>query len=247
MRLDKDMESESFTGGFHYSHIRTEHLGASNYTLVTIALDVTGSLKGFESDLSNCLTTAIESCKKSPRSENLLVRVIFFSSSFAGGINELHGFKSLADIDLKDYQNISTGGGTPLFDAAFSAIGATNAYAEKLHADDFESNGIVFIITDGDDNESSMTPSLIRKEVEKGVKSEAIESNLAILIGVNAAQYRSYLERFQIEAKLDKFIDAGDATPGKLAKLAEFVSQSVSSQSQAMGTGGPSQDISATI
>ena len=42
-------------------------------------------------------------------------------------------------------------------------------------------------------------------------------------------------------------IDVGDATPRKLAKLAAFVSQSISSQSQALGTGGPSQNIAATI
>ena len=47
--------------------------------------------------------------------------------------------------------------------------------------------------------------------------------------------------------QISQYIDAGAATKGKLAKLADFVSQSVSSQSQALGTGGPSQNISATI
>ena len=42
-------------------------------------------------------------------------------------------------------------------------------------------------------------------------------------------------------------IDAGDATPAKLAKLAVFISTSISSQSQHLGTGGPSQQIAATI
>jgi hypothetical protein len=36
-------------------------------------------------------------------------------------------------------------------------------------------------------------------------------------------------------------------TEGKLAKLAGYISQSVSSTSQALGTGGPSQNIAATI
>ena len=55
-----------------------------------------------------------------------------------------------------------------------------------------------------------------------------------------------FLDGFATEAGM-KYLSAGDATNGKLAKLAEFVSQSVSSQSQSLGTGGPSQTIAATI
>jgi hypothetical protein len=55
---------------------------------------------------------------------------------------------------------------------------------------------------------------------------------------------KSYLENFRINAGLDEYISIGDATAGKLAKLAQFVSQSVSSQSQALGTGGASQPVS---
>ena len=42
-------------------------------------------------------------------------------------------------------------------------------------------------------------------------------------------------------------MDIGDATPGKLAKLANFVSESVSSQSQALGSGAPSETLNLTI
>ena len=48
-------------------------------------------------------------------------------------------------------------------------------------------------------------------------------------------------------AIMTKFIDAGAANERSLAKLADFVSQSISSQSQSLGTGGPSQNISAVI
>jgi hypothetical protein len=58
---------------------------------------------------------------------------------------------------------------------------------------------------------------------------------------------KSYLDAFKRDAALDEYISAGDATAARLAKLAAFVSQSISSQSQALGTGGPSQAISATI
>ncbi len=246
-RLDQMEDGKIPGGNFTFSAIRTEHLGASEYTLVTIAVDITGSVDGFEDQLRQCLITAVNSCKKSPRSDNLLIRVILFSSSLQGGIKELHGFKPLAEINPDDYENFNPGGGTPLVDATYSAIGATNAYSKTLYDDDFRNNAIVFIITDGDDNASVMKSSAIKKEIEKGIKGEFLESMVSILIGINAAQYLTELQSFQIEAGLDQFIDAGDVSERKLAKLADFVSQSVSSQSQAVGTGGASQNISTTI
>ncbi|MBU4331919.1 hypothetical protein KKD19_00635 [Patescibacteria group bacterium] len=250
------MEIGNISGmqGFKFSGVRTEHLGATEYTVVTVAVDETGSIQEFQNDLLKCLIAAVESCKKSPRSDNLLLRVIKFSTAFSGGVKELHGFKPLADIDPQnDYAQLWPGGQTPLYDATFSSVGATIAYAEKLMADDFLVNGIVFVITDGleyplpPNNPSSATPAMIKREVEKAIVGENIESLVTVLIGINAGQYLQELTTFQQNAGIDKYIDAGDATKGKLAKLAEFVSQSVSSQSQALGTGGPSQNISAKI
>lgn len=235
---------------FKFSGTRIENLGATEYTLVTIAVDLTGSVEDFKDALRKCLITAVKSCKKSPRSDNLLIRVIFFSESYPGGVQELHGFKLLSEIDPdNDYPELRPSGRTPLFDAAFSAVGATNTYAKQLMDNDFLANGIVFIITDGDDNCSSVTTQMVKKQVSDAVKGEHIESLITILIGINLTDsyYKGKLESFKDDAGLDQFIDAGQATEGKLAKLAEFVSQSVSSQSQSLGTGGPSQNISATI
>ena len=248
MMNDDTMETGKIGGAqaFQFSGTRLDRLGATEYTLVTVAVDVTGSTSYFADELRKCLIAAVDSCKKSPRSNNLLLRVILFSSSLKGGIEEVHGFKPLGEIDPNSYQTFSPQGMTPLFDAAFSAVGATNAYAKKLTTQDFLVNGIVFVVTDGDDNTSCSTMKMVKTEVERGVKSEEIESLLGVLVGINAQDFRPQLEAFE-KATGFKYIDAGEATKGKLAKLAEFVSQSVSSQSQSLGTGGPSQNISATI
>lgn len=232
---------------FKFSGIRTEHLGASEYTLVNIGVDISGSVDDFAKELRDCLIQAVESCKKSPRSDNLLLRVFLFSSTLSEGIQEIHGFKPLAEINSSDYPELYPAGGTPLYDAVYSAVGSTNAYAKKLYDDDFMTNAINFIITDGDDTSSQLNPQAIRKEIKRALKDEFIESVISILVGINTLYYKSSLDKFKTEAELDSFIDAGDVTPGKLAKLAEFVSQSVSSQSQSLGSGGPSQNVSATI
>lgn len=249
-RLNDTMENGKIGGmkGFGFSGIRTEHLGATEYTLVTIAIDVTGSVGGFEVELRRCLIAAVDACKKSPRSDNLLLRVILFSSIYQNGVEEIHGFVPLAGIDpQKDYPQLRTGGGTPLYDACYSAIGAMNAYGKKLVDDDFGVNAIAFVITDGDDNTSQATENMIKQEMVQAVSGEVLESMISVLIGINASSYQQELSNFQQNAGITQFIDAGAITTGKLAKLAAFVSQSVASQSQAMGTGGPSQNVSATI
>ncbi|UCE66565.1 MAG: hypothetical protein JSU85_00700, partial [Candidatus Zixiibacteriota bacterium] len=55
---------------------------------------------------------------------------------------------------------------------------------------------------------------------------------------------KAYLDDFKDKANLQQFVNAGNATPKTLAKLANFISKSISSQSQSLGTGGPSQSLS---
>lgn len=242
-----NLETHAMAGNFSFTGARIANLGATEYTLVDIEVDMTGSVGGFRDELINMVKTAIDACQKSPRSDNLLVRVAAFSSSYPKGLLEVHGYIPLADIDVADYDVLSPGGATPLFDACFTGIGSMNVYAKMLADQDFLANGITFIITDGEDNVSASSPAMVAQEVKKAQRAEDLESHVSVLIGINVGQCKPALERFQREAEITQFIDAGDATKGKLAKLAAFVSQSVSSTSQALGTGGPSQSIAAVI
>jgi len=230
-------------GNFQFSAVRIEDLGATEYTLVTIICDISGSVRSFSTELLNAIKTVVEACQKSPRADNLLIRLLHFNDD----IFEIHGFKNLVDINVNDYEPLHPQATTALFDASFDGIGATIEYAKRLVDQDFDCNGAVYIITDGMDNASTMVPSAIKDIVDKAMTQEEIESLITILIGIQdpnsrwAGDVKRALEKFKDEANLSEFIDAGDATPQKLAKIANWVSESVSSQSQALGTGGPSQ------
>jgi len=243
---DDGMQSHRIGGSsFSFQGARIDSLGATEYTLVNINVDVTGSTQPFADELRKMLITAVDACKKSPRSDNLLVRVVLFSSVL--GVSELHGFKPLSQIDPNDYPAFQPDGMTNLFDAHYAGVGALVQYGEQLMGNDFLANGIDFTITDGVNNSSVATPKMSAKAIKEAKQGEKLESLVTVLIGINAAQYKRELEEFKAQAEIDQYIDAGEATKGKLAKLAAFVSQSVSSQSQALGTGGPSQNIAPTI
>lgn len=226
-------------GNFAFSGMRPENLGATEYTLVTVVTDKTGSVSGFESDLVAMKCAIIEACKKDPRAEFLMLRNVWFNSQ----VDEEHGFVELAKVDPAQFQKPFCTGLTALYDAVYTSVAASNQYAKTLSDNDFGVNAVVFIITDGDDNISSHTVNDVKAELTRGVKQEYLESINVILIGINAKQCINKLQSFKTNADLTQFIDAGDATPQNLARLAQFVSKSISSQSQSLGTGGASQAL----
>ena len=249
---DTDTMDTSHVGSgvhaFQFSGTRLQHLAglATAYVLVTIAVDETGSTSGFEHELRNMLIMCVNSCKKCPTATNLLLRVIKFSDALPGGIEEIHGFKPLGEIDPKTYPAFKPGGSTPLYDTLYTVVAATNAYGSQLAAGDYDAAGITFVITDGLDNTSKSTRAMVKNEITKAVSGETLVSFVSVVVGINAASCKAELDKLAIETGA-QFRDAGDATEQNLAKLAAFVSQSVSSTSQAVATGAPSQPISATI
>jgi hypothetical protein len=239
--------------GFDYTNVSIDKLGASEYTIVQIVVDQTGSVQPFKTDLENMLSMSLEACQKSPRALNLIARSTAFNADFGKKtVEEIHGFAPLSTIDTTKFAGtIKPDGGTPLYDATIEAIGALFVYGLKLYDMQILSNAIVFIVTDGDDNASDpkSTPAAIKDMIEKIRREEKIESIRVILIGINDqdAYMKGRLQAFKNDANLDEYVSVGEATKGKLAKLAQFVSRSTSSTSQALGTGGASAPISFTF
>lgn len=224
---------------FSFSAVDMTTLGATEYTLVGLAVDCSGSVLSFAREEEKAIKAIVEACRRSPRADNLMLRYTRFDHH----LTEVHGFKLLQDCNPTDYDNtIVSGGSTALYDAATDAADAVARYGRELQDNDFAANGIVFIITDGCDNASRMTPTAVRKSFERVVTAEALESLVTILIGVNVTDpsVADTLSRFATAAGFTQFVNIGEADEKKLAKLAAFVSKSISSQSQSLGSGSAS-------
>jgi hypothetical protein len=225
---------------FLFSGARPEDLSASEQTLATVVVDASGSTGGFKSDLVMMLNTIVKACKKSPRAENILLRAVRFDDT----VNEINGFAPIGSIADYDADDLDGGGMTALIDASLSGIGAMNAYGKMLIDLDYSVNGILFVITDGDENRSIVKdPSRIKTEIEKAVCGETIRGITTILVGINIAEYRDKLKKFKEDAGFDYFVEVADATPQRLAKFAGFVSKSISSSSQSLAKGQSSVTV----
>ena len=238
---DDTMESQG-TGTYAFSATRIDRLTATEYTLAAIAVDRSGSVGGFEGALNDCLGEILKACRRSPRADNLMLRTLTFDEE----IEETHGFKPLGEISLDAYQGaVVPRGMTALYDATINALDSVLAYGKTLVESDFAANGIVFVLTDGLDNRSMATPATVKRKLDEARRGEKLESVLTILVGVNVVDpsAKIALETFAKEAGFTQFVDVGAATDKTLAKLAQFVSKSVSAQSQALGSGGASKPL----
>ncbi len=233
--------------GHKYSAVGTDMIGSITNTLVQIAIDETGSVTSYVSDLEAAVSAIIRSCQKSPESESILIRVTAFNSR--SGIREIHGFVPLSQIDASAYSNtLNPGSMTNLCDAAYDMVETTKSFGQHLVDNEYTVNSILFVITDGGENASSNASfKTVAESIKKLRTDEIVESVQTIVIGVNDSSCKADLETFKSSAGFDQYISVGEATPSKLAKLANFISQSMSATSQVIGTGGPSQLITPTF
>jgi uncharacterized protein YegL len=227
---------------FQFSGIDVDNLTSSEYTLVTLAIDMSSSVSQYNSELRQCIKTIIETCKKSNRAENLMIRLTSFNSQ----IFEEHGFKTLSIINSDDYTQIRNPSGmTALYDACIDSIEATEQYGKTLTDQEFETNGVLYIITDGDDNRSSHSANDVAERFKKLKNTEYLESLQTFLIGINVndSMFEKYLEEFNNTVGFDEFISIENANTDTLSKLANFISKSISLQSQSLGTGSVSNSL----
>ena len=221
---------------FGFSATRLADLGASEYTLVVLSADDSGSVCGFVREIEASIKDVVEACHQSPRADNLMLRVTRFASDFS----EIHGFKPLAECRPTDYDKILAGDGmTRLYDAASNAISSVVQYAEQLNAGGFVANGIVFVVTDGMDNVSTATAERVAESLVRARKAETLESLISVLVGVNVkdSQVSSYLQSFADKGGFTQYIELDKADADTLAKLAAFVQRSIVAQSMLLGSG----------
>jgi len=241
-KLTDNLENFKLPGSYGYSATKLSELGATEYTLVTLVVDDSGSIASFRTEMVAAIKEVVNACRYSPRADNLMIRLVTFSNS----LTEVHGFKLLASCNAGDYDNVlNVGGMTALFDATVNSVDATSAYGKTLVDSDFSTNGIVVVITDGADNQSSNSINSVATSLKKATANETLESLVSILIGVNVTDpsISTALNDLHTQGGFTQYVELKDANAKTLAKLAQFVSKSISSQSTALGTGGPSKSL----
>lgn len=233
------MQTRRLAGSHYgYSGTRLDALGSAEYTLVAIAADKSGSVAAFRTEIERCLGEVVSACRAHARADQLMMRVL----TFHGGIEELHGFVPLPTLDPRGYQGrVKVGGSTALYDACLNAVASVVSYGDTLASADFSVNGLVFVLTDGEDNVSASSAADVKRAIDEAVRSEKLDSVHTVLVGVGVGGATSAaLMRFSAEAGFDDYIAIETADAASLERLARFASRSIALQSTALGTGASS-------
>lgn len=235
-----DVAVSSTVSNFTFSAQKADSLQASEYTIVGIAVDVSSSVYSFKSDLEKAYKTIIGACRKNPKADNLLIR----ATAFSNNLSELHGFVTLDNIQ-EDAISLNVGGSTALYDSTLESVESIVKYAGTLTSMEYLVNGVMFIITDGEENSSKVaTTAKIKKAIDDVKRSESLESLKTILIGVGVqGNLQNILSAYQTDVGIDQFVWVDSIDAKSIAKIADFVSRSISSSSQSLGTGGASQNL----
>lgn len=171
--MGSQVVSQKFTTGtFSFTGANINSLESTEYTLTGIALDISGSISGQVNDLQNGLKSVVQSCQKSPRSDNLMIRLLTFGQY----LHEIHGFKELNKCVLSDYDHVMDNleGATALYDASVDIIESVSKYGIELYKEDYTANGLVVVLTDGLNNHSAYTAKTVGNKLREAVGEKSL-------------------------------------------------------------------------
>lgn len=246
--LSQDTDLTQFNLGTFGFTATTQDLESAGYTLADLVIDLSGSVQSFLPNIEAAVLGAIKILQNDPKKDSILIRITTFSSD----ITEVMGYKPVLSFDPSSLKGIFKAGGyTALFDAIISGAEAAANYGQELRKGDYDSNGILIVITDGENNSGRYRASvgspdydsqveLVSQALKMPHRKECLESYISVLVAVKLdSATESRLRTFHTQAGFTHpFISTDDIDSLKVS-----ISSAISSQSAFQGTGGPSTKI----
>lgn len=183
-------------------------------TLVGYIVDKSGSMIDYESDMGEALNLVKDTIKGSKEADEMMISVTQFADTV-----KTTGYQKIEDVDVQ----YEAEGCTKLYDAIVGVqkalfAGDGSGYVEKLLKNGNRPKAVIFIFSDGRDNDSDYTKNDARKAVEFLQKNE---------IPVGFIEFGSYAHGIAKELGIyDQNIKTIDANPSELRKIMMTTSKS---------------------
>jgi len=218
---------------FDFGNFNPDDIQVDETINAVFVIDTSGSVSSYIHELNYAFNDFVEAMQKSHIADKLFVSIIEFDET----VKVKTGFQPIANVPQFDFSK-NLGGATSLYDAALQGLESAISYRKILENSGVETKTLLFVITDGEDNNSKNPPHLVKKLIDT-LKSEerSAFSFTSILFGVgNAANFDRARKAMGIEhlAKIG-------ANGQDIKKMIGFISQSISSMSN--GKAGPTIDF----
>ena len=206
-----------------YGNFNPDEIETDETINAVFIVDTSYSVNTYIKDLNLAFNDFVSTMQRSHVAERLFISIVEFSND----VRVKTGFQPVSGINPMDFSK-DIGGATSLYDAV--KIGVENAmeYRSNLENSGVETKTLIFVITDGDDNNSKNSAYVVKQLIDN-IKSDerSAFSFTSILFGVGQdADFQKARDEMGIE-HLAKIGTTGD----DMRKMIGFISQSISSVS----------------
>lgn len=222
----KNIQDFDFTGmdfKLDFANFNPDDVQTDETINAVFVVDTSPSVVQYIKELNFAFNDFTESMQKSHIAEKLFVSIIEFNRE----VNVVSGFQPVGNIPPMDFSQ-RIGGYTSLYDAVLKGLKNALEYRENLENSGVETKTLLFVITDGEDNNSKNPPQAVKKIINKLKKDEkSAFSFTSILFGVGSSKsFESAQKQMGIE-HLAKIGMSGS----QMKKMIGFISQSISAAS----------------
>lgn len=219
--LNSDVDYNYNFGNYDPNNVQVEE------TINAVFLiDTSYSVNKYGADLNKAFNEFVDRMQKSHAADKIFVSVIEFNKE----INVVHGFKPISEVQPIDILP-RIGGTTALYKATDVALQNALDYREALENAGVNSKTLLFILTDGQDNENG-DPAIVKNKIVNLLQEERnIASFNSILFGIgnNSTEFEAAKTDMGIEC-----LATVGHTADEIRKMITFISSSITTVS----TGG---------
>lgn len=219
--LDEDIDFNYNFGNFNPDDVEVE-----DTINVQFVVDVSGSVTGYVKELNSGLNEFVERMQKSHVADKVFVSVVVFNHK----IEVLTGYQPISQVQTFDFGKYIDGT-TALYGGTRVALENALNYREGLENAGVNCKTLVFVMTDGGDNEPRQgSASDVKKIIDNLLQEERnFASFETMLFGINKNEETEFNNA--AAAMGIKNVVTIDNTADEIKKMINFISSSVSSAS----------------
>jgi uncharacterized protein YegL len=224
IKLYKNMDNfDAIDFNLTYNNFNPDEIQVEETINAVFVVDISPSIESYVNDLNNAFNDFTATMQKSHVAEQLLVSLVEFNEK----VSIKSGFQPIKQIPVMQFQ--PSGKGTALYQATYQALHLATDYRNNLEASGVVAKTLIFIITDGMDNSSSVSASKVKKTLQDILQKEQNAfSFTTILFGVGSA---AEFSKAQKDMGIQHLAKVG-TTGAEIRKMINFISQSITNTSQ---------------
>jgi uncharacterized protein YegL len=213
------MDLQDINFQFNFNNFNPAEVQVDETINAVFVIDTSPSITAYVAELNFAFNDFVQTMQKSHSADKLMVSIIEFNDQ----PQVITGFQPITGLKPASFK--PAGGATALYDAVAAGIRNALDYRQQLENSGIQVKTLVFIITDGVDNNSRIPANAVKKQLDMIFAEEKnMFSFVTVLFGVgNAAPFEKAQKAMGIQ-HLAKVGTSG----AEIKRMIGIVSQSVS-------------------